>query len=252
MDPYLERYWGDVHTRLCTYSADLLQKYLPAGLVARLEERTIVESDVPKDRVIFPDVRVSDYRRDQGGTATAVPPRSAPIILEVPDEPETERQIQIRDTANASRVITVIEFASPANKISTLGRQQFKRKQLELVFGGISLVEVDLLRAGRSNLRAPLSKIEPDRRGLYYASVTRGWETTRCEVYAIKISDPLPVVEVPLRETDNDAPLDLQAVLDLIYRNGAYGQVLDYTKPPDPPLNDTDAQWARDWLLARL
>ena len=40
MDPYLERHWGDVHTRLITSASDPLQKFLPKDLRARVEERT--------------------------------------------------------------------------------------------------------------------------------------------------------------------------------------------------------------------
>ena len=42
MDPYLERHWGDVHTRLITYSSDQLQTVLPKDLRARVQERVVV------------------------------------------------------------------------------------------------------------------------------------------------------------------------------------------------------------------
>ena len=240
-----------MHHRLCTCSSDLLRKYLPAGLIVRLEERTIIQDNIRKDRSIFPDVRVSDYRNQEGGVATAPPRKGAPIVLDVPDEPIIEGLVKVLDTTNDSRVVTVIEFASPANKISTLGRQMYWQKQQELHYGGISLVEVDLLRAGRSNVRAPLAMIEPEKRGMYHVSATRAWQTSRCEVYPIKLQDRLPVIEVPLRDTDNDAPLDLQLLLDQIYENGSYGYVVDYSKPPDPPLNETESTWAAQWLATR-
>jgi Protein of unknown function (DUF4058) len=252
MDPYLEGNWGDVHQGLCTYSRDLLRKYLPAGLIARLEERTIIQDDIRKDRSIFPDVRVSDYRDRAGGVATAPPGKGAPIVLDIPDEPITEGLVKVLDTTNDSRVVTVIEFASPANKISTLGRQMYSQKQQELLYGGVSLVEVDLLRAGRSNLRAPLAMIEPDKRGVYHVSVTRGWQPSRCEVYPVKLQERLPVIEVPLRDTDNDAPLDLQILLAQIYENGSYGYVVDYSKPPTPVLSESDSLWAAQWLADNL
>ncbi len=103
------------------------------------------------------------------------------------------------------------------------------------------MVEVDLLRAGRSNLRAPVAKLSPDQRGLWHVSVARSWDTTQCEVFPIKLADRLPWIEIPLRETDNDAPLDLQVLIDQIYENGSYGHVVDYSKPPDPPLSEADA-----------
>ena len=45
MNPWLESHWGDVHTRLTTYSCDQLQPQLPSGLRARIEEYIAVETD---------------------------------------------------------------------------------------------------------------------------------------------------------------------------------------------------------------
>ena len=62
MDPYLEKHWGDVHTRLITYASDHLQKVLPRDLRARVEERLVV-TGIGRPRPIFPDVRVFETRR---------------------------------------------------------------------------------------------------------------------------------------------------------------------------------------------
>ena len=64
---------------------------------------------------------------------------------------------------------------------------------------------------------------------------------------------PLPKIRIPLRETDADAILDLQSLIDRVYRNGAYHIEIDYTKPPRPPLEGEEAQWAEKLLTeARL
>lgn len=38
MNPWFEAYWGDIHTKLTTYSCDVMQRQLPVGLQARIEE----------------------------------------------------------------------------------------------------------------------------------------------------------------------------------------------------------------------
>ena len=38
MDPYLEWYWGDVHTRLTTYASNQLAAQLPSDLRVRIEK----------------------------------------------------------------------------------------------------------------------------------------------------------------------------------------------------------------------
>ena len=52
---------------------------------------------------------------------------------------------------------------------------------------------------------------------------------------------------IPLRPTDRDVPLDLQAIFEQCYRNGGYDDI-DYRSEPDPPLSAEDAAWA-DALL---
>ncbi len=75
--------------------------------------------------------------------------------------------------------------------------------------------------------------------------------TTRrgmAEVYPIWLSQRLPVVKIPLRPDDADVPLDLQALVEQCYRNGAYEGTLNYAADPDPPLLGADKDWADGWL----
>jgi hypothetical protein len=53
---------------------------------------------------------------------------------------------------------------------------------------------------------------------------------------------------VPLRQSDDDVPLDLQALIEQCYRNGGYDDDIDCHSPPDPPLDREDDSWA-DALL---
>jgi Protein of unknown function (DUF4058) len=55
-------------------------------------------------------------------------------------------------------------------------------------------------------------------------------------------------VKIPLRVSDADVSLDLQALVVQCYRNGAYDGTLNYAAEPDPPLSDAD----KDWTEARL
>ena len=77
--------------------------------------------------------------------------------------------------------------------------------------------------------------------------IRRGWEACVIEIYRVPLREPLPVIAIPLRETDNDVPLALQPVLEQCYAGGRYDD-LDYTTEPDPPLEPPDAAWA-DALL---
>jgi hypothetical protein len=80
------------------------------------------------------------------------------------------------------------------------------------------------------------------------ACVRRATRRHQAEVYLMPLGQPLPVVRVPLRPTDADVPLDMQALVEQCYRNGAYEGTLDYAADPDPPLLGAERQWAVERL----
>jgi hypothetical protein len=91
MDPYLERSWRDVHTRLTVYICDQLCEQLPDGLAARAEEYIAVETTEGRVQKYVPDVqvhvaeRVGEDPETYGSTAVAEP---ISVAMEL-DEPET-------------------------------------------------------------------------------------------------------------------------------------------------------------------
>ena len=68
------------------------------------------------------------------------------------------------------------------------------------------------------------------------------------EVYAWPLRDRLPVIPVPLATADPDVPLDLQAAFTKTYDRSGYDYSLDYHSPVEPPLDATEAEWARSIL----
>jgi len=244
MDPYLEQFWGDVHHRLIIYLSDTLQKHLPGDLRARVDERVFVEPEEGKDRKIIPDVRVVERGRREdpvlragNGIAVAEPP----VVHMEQDEPVRQGFIEIIDIKSGRRVVTVIEILSPSNKFPGPGRDLYVKKQEELRAGNVSLVELDLLRAGSKVLSAPFELIPDGHRTPYAACVRRGWKPLEFEYYRIPLRERLPAIAIPLRQTDRDVPLDLQALLDQCYEAAEYDDI-DYREEPDPPLSRDDAQ----------
>jgi Protein of unknown function (DUF4058) len=64
------------------------------------------------------------------------------------------------------------------------------------------------------------------------------------QIYHMPLRKRLPTIAVPLRQADEDVPLDLQALIDLCYQNGGYDEDLNYQAEPSPPLAPDDARWA--------
>jgi Protein of unknown function (DUF4058) len=250
MDPYLEQFWGDVHHRLITYACDQLQGALPAELRARVQERVFVESSAGSERTMYPDIRVIERRRrgkvmPGNGGAVAI---ADPLRIRLPDEPVTQGFIEIIDLGTGRRIVTVIEVLSPSNKVPGPGRELYEKKQQECQAAGVNLVEIDLLRGGPWVLSVAEHLVPAPYRTPYRVCVRRAAGEGLGEVYRVPLRRRLPVIGVPLRESDPDAPLDLQALIDQCYRNGGYDEDIDYQEEPDPSLAAGDARWANALL----
>ena len=251
MDPYLEAHWRDVHARLIIYACDALQGVLPASLRARVEESVLLET--PQgigDHPRFPDVRVIEYTAKRntevsrdGGVAVA-----EPMLVATEQEPVVETFIEIIDHESGNRVVTVIEFLSPANKSPGRNRKQYLRKQREICSSSANLVEIDLNRFGTHALAFPLHHIKSRGRAGYMTCVRRVTNRYQAEIYPMFLWDRLPIIKVPLRPDDADAPLDLQALVEQCYRNGGYEGTLDYSVDPDPKLLGAEGEWAEEHL----
>jgi hypothetical protein len=249
MDPYLERYWRDVHTRLMVYAADTIQNQLPGDLAARVEESVSVDDDGDETQKFAPDVSLAEEHRaawhpPAAGTATAV---AEPLIVAA--EP-VERHIEIIDTKSADRIVTVIEFLSPSNKLSGIDRSRYIEKQHEYLKSTSNLVEIDLIRAGDFIVAVSPGNLTPAYLDSYIACVRRADRRAEAEIYRMPLREELPSIWIPLRRTDTDIALNLQALINTCYDRSRYSTKIDYTAEPRPPLPPGDAEWANELLRA--
>jgi hypothetical protein len=67
-------------------------------------------------------------------------------------------------------------------------------------------------------------------------------------VWPIRLSQRFPIIPIPVRAGDDDAPLDLQAILDTAYDHAGYETDIDYTGEPVPPLGPHWNEWSERWL----
>lgn len=253
MDPWLESRWGDVHTSLITYTRDQIQPQLPGSLHAHIEEYVSVEfpDDAPERVPRFePDVRVVERSTtmDEGGVAVAEAVVARPLIVRLRREPETQRRIRIVDSKSGDRLVTSIEFLSKTNKVSDEGRKTFLNKQNQMRKAGVNLVEIDLLRAGGWAMSVSRSEVPMSYQQPYRICVVRASALIEAEIYEAQLTQPLPTILVPLRDEDEDVRLNLQSLINTAYVNGGYSSYLDYTQPPEPPLDANDAEWAEQIL----
>ncbi|MEO8497829.1 MAG: DUF4058 family protein [Planctomycetota bacterium] len=245
MDPYLEEKWPEVHASLIVYARNQLNTQLPDDLQANIEENLAIRYDDDSSRSIRPDLHVAEEIRLAPETFNTPSNVAVAEPLVVPLAPCPDRHIEIGNTGG--KVITVIEFLSPWNKLGEKGRTKYVQKQLECLAAGINLVEIDFVRQGDYILAAPYSLILPRFRTPYLICVVRDEDADQAELYRAPLRERLPNIPVPLRRGEPDAVLQLQQLLDDCYRDGRYYRT-NYQAAPDPALTGEDAEWA-DKLL---
>jgi hypothetical protein len=254
MDPYLESRWSDVHAKLIAYIGEALQPSMPPGLRARSEERILLEEpDGQPVRRYRADVAAIDTGRlerrevsaavaEAGGVAVA---ESVEITFH--NAPVVDRFVRIIDTSNGNRIVTVIEVLSPWNKMAGRLNEDYLRKLNDFARGGVSVVEIDLLRSPRTHLPVTEADLPGARKSPYLVFVQKGWQPEKGTAYLIGLRSPLPAIPIPLRQTDADVLLSLQPLIERVYTAGGHDDI-DYARPPTPPLAGEDATWAEQLL----
>lgn len=249
MDPYVERsaIWPDFHDRLITHIGETLQPSLRPRYAALTQDRLYV---VESGRPIRPDVSVVRTSVERNlPTGLALAELDAPVIVELSREEIRQPLLYIIEPAAGNRIVTAIEVLSPDNKRSGPGRDSYLNKQQELWEAGAHLIEIDLLRAGRSTVRVPEEELDRLAPHHYLVSVTR-CVPTQCELYGFALQQRLPRIKVPLANGDPDITLDLQAVFQRCWESGPYPELLQYDAPPPGELEANELDWCRQQLVA--
>jgi hypothetical protein len=258
MDPYLETRWADVHVKLIGFMGETIQPLLPRDLRAPGEERLLLESEATSEGAEF-----HSYRSDvavvetpsaapvQGSRAGVAVATVDPVIIRREVSPVVDRWLQIIDVTTGNRVVTAIEILSPWNKLPGRLNPQYLRKLDDYARAGVSVVKVDLLRyPPRSRLPVTEGDIPHDRRSPYFSCVRLGWEPETWRAYPMLLRQRLPTIPIPLRQADAEIGLELQPLIDRVYVAGGHDDI-DYSKPLDPPLSESDAAWARERVARR-
>jgi hypothetical protein len=266
MDPYLEApdVWPDFHDQFASQISRDLNRTLPRPYYARLQMRPEVGIvGLEEARQIVPDVAIVKLRQPpipapEASVAVLDRPRtelSASIHLRIPNEPIRHHFVEIRDASRGHALVTLIEMASPSNKRPGPDRRAYEKKQQEILASETSLIELDLLRAGQRVTGGPaiiesarLIEPAPD----YLVAISRAWQRGPdfdCELFPIRLEEPLPCIPVPLREHEAEVPLDLQFTFGQVYESGPYALgAVDYSEPPDPPVRPRLAEWLTECL----
>jgi hypothetical protein len=245
MDPWLEddELFRDLHNALTIYLREALNAVLPPGYAAVGNQLVWVDDELRRE----PDVSL--FGRDRRIGEAVGPAAALAGLLAIGEErtsdPWEQPYLEIR-SAKGKRLVTAIEILSPANKKpGDKGRTTYQDKQKEFRLAGVSLVEIDLLRAGPHTTAVPLARLQRVAGPFdYHISVVAAGSPNRYYAAPIRLADRLPAIGIPL---DPDVPavtVDLQPLLDRAYDTGRYPDMIDYRRPCDPPLTDEQRPWA--------
>lgn len=241
MNPYFEQddVWHDFHERLIPAVAELLEAQVGPNYIVKIDEQVYVHERPRGERsllgrsdVFLAQSGAKDQRKSSAGLL------EAPARVRLPtSDMEGLSFVEIRDRSSRE-VVTTIEILSPANKRPGPDREQYLAKRARLLASPAHYVEIDLLRGGP---RMPFEELPPCD---YYALVSRVEDRPSSGLWPIRLRDELPVLPVPLRAQDRDAPLDLKRALDRVYEAAGYAKYI-YDGRPGPALSAEDDEWAK-------
>ncbi|MBH8562069.1 DUF4058 family protein [Nostoc sp. CENA67] len=123
------------------------------------------------------------------------------------------------------------------------GQQVYEEKREQVLASRSNLVEIDLLPKGD-----PMRMIGNNIQSHYRILVCRGDRRPYADLYAFNLQDVIPSFTLPLRSSDTEPIIDLQALLNEVYDIYGYDLVVDYSQQPVPALSEADAAWT-DALL---
>ncbi|OKH29701.1 hypothetical protein NIES2101_43100 [Calothrix sp. HK-06] len=248
MNPYLENpaLWSEFHNLLISSISQTLNPILRPKYRVAIEQRVYQTTDRDSLLIGVPDVAVQSHQtannQETGNVAVASPPTQA-VTVTIP-MPETVREtyLEVRDVAT-KEVVRVIEVLSPKNKRAGDGRQTYNKKRLRVVGSLSNLIEIDLLRNGKS-----MAIVQNHIQSSYRILVSRSDFRPKADLYAFNLQNSIPSSSLPLRERDSEPIFDLQNILHNLYDRASYDLVIDYTKDPVPTLLNTDKDWLDKFL----
>jgi len=233
MDPYLERraLWEEIHTPLVLEIANALEAMIRPLHRIDIERRAYVTMVFePESSDVLPVATASG----SGLRHTCELPQPIPVV---------EHYLQIRDVITMD-VVTTIEVLSLDNKTTPEGRREYEHQRLNVLGNPVSLVEIDLLRAGTPfPMRVPLGA-QSD----YRIVVSRAHLRPRADVFLFGVRDAIPDIPIPVGRGRAEPLLRLNEILHVLYEHAGSDLEVDYQHPAEPPLGDDEARWVAHLL----
>ncbi|MGH2544387.1 MAG: DUF4058 family protein [Ardenticatenaceae bacterium] len=239
MDPYLEskEHWSGFHHHLAEEIMTVLNSALSTRYYAEVEVRMVLqqidEIGISTSDNVYPDAAVLEVNPQVATQGAAIALPVAPIQrTAMTAEQHKLRSVRVY-VAETKRLVTTVELLSPVNKRG-VGLEAYRAKRRRILRSDVHLVEIDLLCGGkRPGWEVSDPPIDTD----YVLLVNRASNGNGrvSDIWPVALSEPLPILPIPLLPPDADVPLDLGVVLRSIYTRAVYERRIDYRQPVPPP-----------------
>ena len=231
MNPYLEHpdLWPKIHPLLVSALAVLLQKKVAAGYVVTLASHTYRASGEP-------NLIVDETSSSPEGSRS----RQQPVTIYVPmTQVVHESYIEIRHgTTNA--VVTVVDILTPRRKRDRCVRRSYEQNCEKIFSSSTHFLEIDLLRGWEPIFAYGTGGAD------YRVLVSRSDQRPRAALYAWQVNEAIPPITVPLAGSETTL-IDLKESLVEVQQQLPL-ELLDYSRPPLPPLEPQSATWLETLL----
>jgi Protein of unknown function (DUF4058) len=161
--------------------------------------------------------------------------------------------LEIRNPSMGHQLVTLIEFATPLNKVPGPERDFYLAIQMEILKTKVHLVVIDLLRAGKRLFHVQdgklLDRLPKSAYVIFVSHAQRRFaQNMNFGLWPVQLTEPLPEIPIPI-SADDVIAVKFQRIFDEAYDTGPYRKgAVDYDKPPDPPLPPELAKWADECL----
>ncbi len=251
MDPFIESdNWQDFHLVLTAEMKRQLAPQLPsyyqlsAELVVKRDESPEGEEPV----TYRPDIGVSltepdaSSLQDSGGMAALTAPTRkgmAPLYR--------QRELRIRDGRNR-RLVTAIEVLSPSNKRGG-GLVTHMEKLRAYWASAVHTVDIDLLRGGLPPYTIDEVPLTAGNRPVTPYRIVQVRPDDELLLWEIGLTDPLPVIPIPLSYPDPPMVLNLQQAFTEFYAYSTYSpRRAEGLSAIRPPLTEEELEKLRQRL----
>jgi hypothetical protein len=230
MNPYLEHpdIWHDFHETMLPALRNEIVNILPESYTCKLEEQVYVH-ELPESSpqlIGRSDVAVIDKPGVAVRGGSVANEILGPVQVELVQPVDVERltYLEIRDRRSPGK-----------------DREQYLGKRSQLLQSSVHLVEIDLLRRWPRMPADNLPKCD------YCVLVSQAERRPIAQCWPFRLTDPMPPLFVPLRETDAPLRIELQPLFQQVFVAAGYARHI-YELPLDPPLNSEQAIWAESLL----